>query len=229
MGHQVDVAQEVLLWITFICRLFIIFPILIYYLREYRSKQHHIVFQMRYSKITVIQTILLLIELIVELTPDIIIEYSDLGHDSTLYHFYITIDAFVAGFFLYSFVWKLWLLRFNIMVNRILISSQWRTVITQKERDKSKSFYIRYKRTLGNIWVSGAIIFTVACTFCSMYVAAEIKYPHNDRNILKFEWDYIVPYVLLVPIYVTTPKMEVYINLSLTIDTLSSCMLIVCN
>ena len=181
-------------------------PILIYCLRQSRLKRAHLVYSVRYSHITRIQCILMILKLTVGPIFTIIARTTKSDYDSVFQHIIIALNMIITYLFLYSFVWRFWLLRYSIMFNWTLIQNEWKSIITGCQNALSESFYVRYRSTLGNVLFCMVMCMCAAAISCSIYITFTILHPWNHRNNLRGQWNYVIPYFILLPIRFTTPK-----------------------
>ena len=195
------------LWILIYC------PMMAYNLKKYGSRRHDIVYQSRYSSITVIQCLLLMLKLLFQVFATASAVYL-FGHNSLEDDIVKSVDAYLAALFLYCFVWKFWLLSYAIILNHIAIDNEWKSVINSKEYALNKTFYAKYRRSLGNRWCTMWISLVLALCFTSMFVVTHIVYPQfyghsHSENPYLLElyagWDYVLPFLFMIAIYLKTP------------------------
>ena len=194
----------------------IYFPILVYHLINYCKRGTNIVYLLRYCNITVIQSILFILKLLYGIFTAASSVYI-FGHNTTADFIIRAVNAYLAAFFLYCFVWKFWLLRYNIMLNNIVMNSEWKSIINPNKYVANKTFYAKYKGTFGNTTFTMYICLFMAIVFTTMFVLTHIVYPEfygnsQDTNPYLIQlyagWDYILPFILLIIIYIKTPKFE---------------------
>ena len=180
------------LWILIYC------PIIIYHLREYQSRRHNVVYSMRYANITVIQYVIFICKLIfgVFAMASSFIIFDRFSIEDKLIH---SVNAYLAAFFLYCFVWKFWLLRYvyltifiknithirtirlnnnryNIMLNNIVMNGEWKSIINKHE-SATDSFYAKYKKKFGDAKCTAFIWLIMAMILTTFYVISNIFYP----------------------------------------------------
>ena len=208
MSDKIDTVQKALIWISAIIQMFVMAPILLrYVVCQYRLQQNHIVYSVRYSIITCIQCLLLAIKVISYPTAELVFEYSDVWDlNSKCFNILIAISTCITFSFLFCFVWRLWLLRFNIIFSWILIQNEWKSVIARSGNSLSSSFYIRHKRTLGNFKCTMGICVFVTSVFATVTITIVSLYHIQESKMQFGTWAYMVPYLFLLFIYFTTPK-----------------------
>ena len=123
-------------------------PILVYHLRRFSQRKIHIVYSLRYSNITVLQCSIYVIKLFIHTAWGMTYLYGLYGADSIIEKIIIAVDAYVAAFFLYCFVWKFWLLRYSILLHSALLNSEWKSIINSKGYTQHSSFYVNHRGTL---------------------------------------------------------------------------------
>jgi len=200
----------IILWI------FIYIPIISYHLHKYRKRGTNIVYLLRYSNITVIQSILYIIKLILGVYS-LASAVTIYGHASFETKIANGVIAYNAAFFLYCFVWKFWLLRYNVMLNNIVLNGEWKLIINKDHLAKN-SFYQKYKRTCGNtrctmyVWMALAIITTTLYVFGNIVYDFYTPTSGEEQDPFLKEiysgWDYVIPFILLLIIYYKTPQFE---------------------
>ena len=117
MAHSFVVAA----WTELIVYICVYCPILIYHLHRFQSQQSHIVYSLRYCKITIAQCVILIVKLIFNAIVGMADSYRLYKHNSFIDLTLHAVGAYLTSFFLYCFVWKFWLLRFNIMLHAAVI------------------------------------------------------------------------------------------------------------
>jgi len=175
------------------------------------------VYLLRYNNITTIQSILLICKLVFGVFASVSSIWL-FGHGSWQDNIVRAINAYLAAFFLYCFVWKFWLLRYNIMLNNVVIGAEWKSIINHKKYVANKTFYAKYKRTWGNLACTMWMCVTLAVLFTTIFVLTNYVFPDTytdadiDTNIYLEElyagWDYAIPFLLLLAIYVKTPSFD---------------------
>ena len=183
-------------------------PFLMYHLRRFHAQQAHIVMTLRHSSITTIQAVIFIIKLIFDGVVGLLYWYGIYEWDTTTDKVLTAINAYLAAFWLYGFVWKFWLLHFNIHLHSAVIGSEWKSVINHKNYSHSNSFYVRYRKTLGQSKNVFYVCFTMAITFTTTYVVTRSFFSHHDFTVLYAEFDYVIPLILLIIIYCLTPSFE---------------------
>eukprot|EP01083_Nonionella_stella_P015277 42748_1 len=204
------ILSAFMLWVCVYC------PVIIYHLRKYHVRETNIVYILRYSNITIIQSILFIIKLIFGVFT-MASSVHIFGQNTLEDDIVRAINAYLAAFFLYCFVWRFWLLRYNIMLNNIVINSEWKSIINPQKNEARNTFYAKYKRTFGEtsftMWIW--LVFSIVLT--TMFVLTHIVYPEFYSNSqdtdpylrrLYASWDYIIPFVLLIIILKMTPDFE---------------------
>lgn len=206
-------TNHIFAWTYFAVYICVYSPFLFHHLRRYKQQKSHIVYTLRYSKITIIQCEIFIFKLIFNTAQGMTYMYDMYGHDSLTNRILTAINAYIAAFFLYCFVWKFWLLRFNIKLHSDVIGSEWKSVIDHEHYAHSNSFYVKYRRKLGKPKPTMRVCMAMAFFFTSFYVATQFYHGNVMVHTLFTEFDYIIPFVILLPILCLTPKFEVSLKL----------------
>eukprot|EP01083_Nonionella_stella_P056786 149345_1 len=203
------VVLTTLLWVL------VYAPIMIFHLKEYYTHQNDLVYKLRYWKITMIQCGLFIVKLLYDsfymLVTAVVLDYH-----STERKVLATINAYLAAFFLYSFVWKFWLLRYDIIMNDIVLNSDWKSIINPHAFQSTSTFYLKHRNRFGTSPFVVLVLFIMSIMFTTVYVVTMLSdhiadiYGGNTHNTylidLYSSWDYVIPYILLIIIVITMPK-----------------------
>jgi len=183
---------------------------LIYNLHQFRSRQSHIIYTMRFSHITILQAAIFLFKLWVDAAKGMTFMYSLYDDASLTDRLFIVFNAYIASFFLYCFVWKFWLLRFNILLHSSLIDSEWKSVLNSSKYTHRNSFYVKYRRTLGKPQFTMFIFILFAVASCTPFVLITLvlDWGHDSHWFFEFEIDYVLPLILLIFLHLSTPSFE---------------------
>eukprot|EP01083_Nonionella_stella_P314699 1134697_1 len=143
---------------------FIYIPMIGFHLREYHSRQQHLVYSLRYCNITIIQCVLLITKLLYDsfysLASTLLFDYH-----STERKILSTINAYLASFLLYSFVWKFWLLRYDIIMNDIVLNSDWKSIINPHAFQSTSTFYLKHRNRFGTSPFVVLVLFIMSIMF----------------------------------------------------------------
>ena len=185
-------------------------PFLIYHLFRFGSKQTHVIYRLRYSKITIFQAVIFIFKLFLGATTGVACTYQLYQENSLTDNILDAADAYISTFFLYCFVWKFWLLRFNIMLHSALMNCEWKSVINSKGYTQHKSFYVKHRRTLGRSKWTMLIFAAIAllCTTPNILIMFLPDIDHKNHWLGLTELDYLLPLLLLIVIWCSTPAFD---------------------
>merc|ERR1719474_1213098 len=120
-----------------------------------------------------------------------------------------TLDVYFGMLFLFCFIAKFWLLRYNIKLHAAVLGNEWKSVINAQRHEHRQSFYVRYRTTLGNyqwiMWAS-AIIATLSTSVYEPYFL--VHWHHNCEWEFYMDLVNLLPFILLIVLYFLTPSFE---------------------
>ena len=115
-------------------------------------------------------------------------------------------DTYITMLFLFGFVWKFHLLRYNIKMHSDVIGSEWKCVINSERHKQRKSFYVKYRGTLGNykwtMWFFALMAIIVTTVYEAYFTVQWIMYCEWAFYMDLFN---LIPIILLIVIYCLTP------------------------
>eukprot|EP01084_Bolivina_argentea_P122474 217022_1 len=172
-------------------------PLLIYYGIKYYLHKNHVALKQRYASITII-------ELILTCILSVIMAIELLYFSDELY----VIWAVCATLLFSCWVWRYWLITFDIKWNILMSNEQWMSVINPSLSNKIKStFIVRNKNTLGNIrWISYHILIPWNILWFIYIIIIVIKYNKNITIIILLAFEEWIPWILLFGIYCNLPE-----------------------
>lgn len=163
-------------------------------------------YALRYSSITVIQSVTFLIKLIVQAVWHMLEHHGSCENHSICGRSFTATNGYIAAFFLYCFVTKFWLLRYNILLNEVLIDSQWKSIIDRQGYIPQHTFWVKYRRTLGNSVVAMRICIVATFLATTSYVVIQFICGNRRWATLYAEFDYVIPLICLIALYCKTPS-----------------------
>lgn len=206
---MVSTTARVVAWIDLFISLCVYCPFLIYHLHQYLQQKSHIVYSMRYCQITTYQTVILIIKLMNHSAWSLAYAYEVADYCSTTEFIFWLIDTYLNEFLLFSFIWKFWLLGYNIKLQAAILGSEWKSIIDSEHHKQRKSFYVRYRGTLGNyqwtMWFFALMAIILTSAYEGPFAVEWIRFCRWEFYMDLFN---LLPFVILVIIYCTIPSFD---------------------
>eukprot|EP01084_Bolivina_argentea_P040922 75520_1 len=194
-------SMTVVLW-------FIYIPIVIYYAYKYYTLRHHIVLQKRYCQITLFEILFVFCKFVwypIALTAESIV-----GDTSFIASLFWSFNNYFAYLSLYCFVWRFYMLWFDIKWMNNIINSQWKLIINPSYQQKrSDHWFVKKKATFGNYKWMKYKVFAIAIISGTLTNIAGLwnSYNNSDKPIVFDIIELItitlllIPFILLIIIY----------------------------
>eukprot|EP01084_Bolivina_argentea_P238391 400511_1 len=230
--------------------LLIYLPIILYHAKKYLYYSKHIVYTNRYSDIVILQIKTYIIHLLLSINNIFSVWYVD--QVQPLYTIYLSIETSVSIYLYYLFVWRFYLLYYDINFITESKNNQWIAVINpslfkqnlktlpETNTDRKFDYFLLNRNILGNkkylykniifpIVILSSIIFTITQLIISFAYQKEAGIYGNDSAFAK---SYsitltlkVIPFIILSIIYFKMPHFEDEFYVTYELQRLFLCLL----
>eukprot|EP01084_Bolivina_argentea_P284679 487967_1 len=209
MANSDTVNTVIICFVTQV--IFVYLPLITVHLRNYYIYRDNVALKKRYSFITVLEILILYIYLLVNCSVNIILVFN--GNTNSIEFTLKTINS-ICYIIIFSFwLWKLWMIRYDIKHTFSIKNQQWMHIINQNMIQLQNNFYLTKKHTLGNtIWIRNHFIIPLNVIWIITIETFNYLIINTDNNSLT--WAYIIVWLswilftelILLFIYFSTPK-----------------------
>ena len=203
MAPWVSPLEFKLTWCQFAIFICLYNPFLIFHLRRFSAQQWNIIYAMRYCKITILQCYIFIVKLCMYTIWNITWIYGLYDYHSTANNTFWIIEAALTSLFLFCFLWKFHLLRYNIMLHSAVMGSEWKAVINSTTYCQRNSFYIKFRGSLGSYKWTMCLFAVISLIAISIDVAAYFIWGGYGTDFYN-----LIPFLPLIILYICTPAFD---------------------
>ena len=197
---------------SIVIMLFVFLPFVLRSTIHYNAFKDHILLRKRYSDIVIFEAKVYIVKLVwgILWNATFLVTSNDI-----ITAVLFAVNNCIAMLLYSTWIWRFWLLSYNIKYAKYVIQNEWQTIINETYNDRNINWYIRNKKTYGNKnWIKCYFLipFVIILSILeNIWRILEPIYYDKYNNIIYFV-DIItpiagvVPFVILVIIYCKTPS-----------------------
>ena len=178
-GEDLENPSTVSITISALICFFIYVPLILYHGYKFYLKHNHLILRKRYAIITIYEIYLMTAKVIwapIEHVSSYYLKPNNILHQLILFG-----NIILTYFVLYCWVWKHFLIHYDVILTATIINNQWRVYIDPEYEINSMKntikWYLTNKKTFGNFYWTRKRIFIIASicaiiTFITLLFAA---------------------------------------------------------